>query len=270
VKKLLVLFFTGWLILSIHGITKAESEYDKTHDGIKEEHIGEYQKVFFEYRKEAYTDNYGPKIGFNWGINEKWAVFTCYEYNGFNENDTYLEAQYQFVKNYKLGFFSEAIDFRDSGGVYLYTGRNITDKLWVDGRLLYGAYYPKGSQASNPNYFEWELSGGLRYQFNKNWTGVANCYLTDTSLDESLPVGDYSMDLETMAGLEWQVDKSLRLSGKYDIEKIDYNSSSIADTGNDKCTIGGIYNIHKWDVYLWYDIPAVRENTVIMGVSYTF
>jgi hypothetical protein len=268
-KKILFLLLTGWLVFGYNGMVNAEQEKTDI-DYVREENPGaHYQKVYFEYRKEEGTDDYGPKIGYNWGINDKWALFTCYEYNGFEENDVFLDVEYQFQENYKVGFFTEIIDSRNSAGIYIYTGRNITDKLWLDGKLSYGAYYPTNS--TYPDYFEWEYSGGLKYQINKDWTAIANLYLTETSYDNGgFPLGGFSTDTEVIVGADWQTNKSLRLCGRYDMETTDYNSPSSKDVTNDKFTIGAIYNIHKFDVYLWYDLPAETENTATLGVSYTF
>ncbi|MGD9156157.1 MAG: hypothetical protein PVG90_11750 [Bacillota bacterium] len=254
-KKWLTALVTIWLVFSLNMVTRAE-----------------YRKIYFEYKKEENIDDFRPKIGLNWEINNKWATYSSYEFNGDEEKNFYLEVEYKFCVPYSLGLFGETVDSEDSLGFYVNLDCAVNERLWIKGRLTYTANHPQGVKAANPDYDEWKLNGELSYRLNEKLTGLANCYWTLIGLEDQESWDDfYSKELEVSAGLEYLVNKALRVSGSCVRTITNYNSSaSHEDETVNKYIVGAVYNIKKFDLYLSYDFPAVDENTATFGVAYTF
>ena len=186
------------------------------------------------------------------------------------ENNKVLELLSKAVNKYIKVRNLIHIDSEDSNGVYFDISRAVNNSLWVSSRFSYMANYPRGTKAGNPDYYERKFFGGLRYQLNKDWLALANCYLTETDVEQGIWQGNYdSKELELSTGLEYLINKSWRVSGSYDVTKTDYENKSWADLTVNKYIVGVIYNIDKYDFYLWYDIPE-KDNTATLGVAYTF
>jgi hypothetical protein len=254
VKRWLTALLTIGLVFNLNMITKAE-----------------YRKVYFEYRKEENMDDYGSKIGYIWEINNKWGLYSSYEYNGDDEKDAYLEVEHKFNDRYSLGLIGETIDSEDSLGIYGNIKRAVNDRLSLNGRFTYIANQPQGVKAANPDYDEWKLNGGLSYRVNEKLTATANCYWTLVGLEDQESWDDfYSKEFEVSAGLEYLVNQSLRVSGSCVRTVTNYKDDAIADITNTKYVVGAVYTINKFGLYVSYDLPAKDENIAVFGVSYSF
>jgi hypothetical protein len=253
-KKFLILLIAIGLVFSAAMLAKAE-----------------YKRAYFEYKKEENINKYGPKCGFNWGINDRWSVFSSYECNGNEESSLNLGIERALLhRSLLIGLGSEIADPKNSYNIYLANYADVNKTLAINGRITYTSYFPHGIYGNNPDYSELKFSGGTTIRLNEAWAAFTNCNLTRTDVDQR--ESENKKDWELSGRLEYHLTRNLRVAGYYEWEKTIYDNDLVNDLrGNvvDKSALVINYNFKKYEFYLWYEIPA-RNNAATLGVSYYF
>jgi len=250
-KKIATILILICMILSLNQAVKAE-----------------YKKVFAEYFKEEDYDDYGPKFGLDWGINDRWSLFLSHqlEGDGANEATTYGEVRYLMFKDLALILDYETTDSENSAGFKFNYNHPVNNSLWVNGILSYTANFPE----TGSDYNEVELYGGLNYRISQALLLMAGCNLSNTGYEEN-SVLDYQ-ETEFSAGLEYQLSKRWRISGRGFLTDTNYDDDAMDELWGDyanKFVFGAVCWLGDCTVYLEYPFPQ-KGNTSKIGVSYSF
>jgi predicted porin len=152
--------------------------------------------VYLEYENEESTDNYGPTIGLDWKVAEKWTVSGSYqlEGDGPNEATTSIGAAYAINKNLTAGLSYDMADSEDSLCVEL-KGQHALAEPWT---LIGGIAYTDYAEDNSADYDKLELSLGTKYQFNKDLAAAVSYVNTDPSngdrYDKFVLGADYALN----------------------------------------------------------------------------
>jgi predicted porin len=139
--------------------------------------------VYLEYENEESADNYGPTIGLDWNVNEKWTVSGSYqlEGDGAHEATTSIGAAYAVNKYLTAGLSYDIADSENSLCVEL-KGQHALAEPWT---LIGGISYTDYAEDNIADYDELELSLGTKYQFNKDLAAAVSYVTTDPSNGDS-------------------------------------------------------------------------------------
>jgi opacity protein-like surface antigen len=172
-------------------------------------------KAYLEYENQSNVDNFGPTVGLDWNVNDKWTASASYQLEGDGNNEATLSvgADYAINQNLSAGLEYETSDSVDSTELKL-NGRYALQEPWtLTGKLSYTDY--------STDYHETELSVGTEYQVNDDLMAGVSYVMNDPSNadnDNYLRVkADYAM-------------------GQYGV----YGKYETPDVGN-KITIGASY-----------------------------
>jgi long-subunit fatty acid transport protein len=177
--------------------------------------------VYLEYENEESTDNYGPTVGLDWNVADRWTVSGSYqlEGDGPNEATTSLGATYAINKNLSAGLSYDTADSEDSVCVKL-NGQHALKAPWT---LMGGVAYTDYAEDVIADYHELELSVGTKYQFNEDLAASVSYVNTDPSNDDRYD--------KFVLGANYAID-DYGVYCKYEI---------CDDDHNDKMTVGASY-----------------------------
>ena len=196
--------------------------------------MAEGKTVYVEYEKEKDADDFGPKVGLDWGVTERLTLSISHqlEGDGANEATTSLGVEYGLLENLAVAVNYDTADTEDSIGLELSGSYALSDPWALTGGIAYTVYTPDEAPGENLEYDDLELSAGVEYQATEALLTSVSYVWTDTSYDDDV------------------------------LDKTDGDST-------DKFVIDAEYSFGDYAVYLEYEIPE-EGYKAILGVSYSF
>jgi long-subunit fatty acid transport protein len=185
--------------------------------------LAEGKTVYLEYEDEKDVDNYGPTLGIDWEVAERWTLSASYQLEGDGDNEatTSLGAEYAIRENLAAKLSCDLADSEDSICLELSGSHALTGPWALTGGVAYTDY---SEEDSADDYHELELSVGAEYQVNKAWLTSLSYVYTDSSEADA-------DDYEVVVGAEYNLEK-------YGF----YCKYEIPDKANDKLTLGVAYH----------------------------
>jgi long-subunit fatty acid transport protein len=140
---------------------------------------GTDKTAYLEYENQSNVDNFGPTVGLDWNVNDRWTASASYQLEGDGQNEATFSvgADYAINKNLSAGLKYETADSLDSTELKL-DGKYALQGPWtLTGGISYTDY--------STDYEELELTVGTEYQVNKDLTAGIGLVMNDPSNGDS-------------------------------------------------------------------------------------
>ncbi|MGD9155895.1 MAG: porin, partial [Bacillota bacterium] len=124
--------------------------------------------AYIEYEDQEDVDNFGPTVGLDWKVNDKWTASASYQLEGDGPNEATLSvgAGYAINENLSAGLSYDTADHEDSTCLELNGRYALEEPLTLIGGIAYTDY----SEDLIADYHKMELSAGAQYQVSEDLT----------------------------------------------------------------------------------------------------
>jgi long-subunit fatty acid transport protein len=139
--------------------------------------------AYVEYENQSDVDNFGPTVGLDWNVDDKWTASASYQLEGDGPNEATLSvgAEYAINKNLSAGLSYDTADHEKSACMEL-NGKYALKAPWT---LIGGIAYTDYSEDLTADYHKMKLSVGTNYQVNKDLTTGVKYVMSDPSIGDT-------------------------------------------------------------------------------------
>lgn len=142
----------------------------------------EGKTVYIEYETEKDAENFGPTLGFEWQVNDKWTISFSHQLkDDANEATSSLGAEYALLENLSAGISFDTAKSEDSMCLELSGSYSLSEPWALTGGIAYTDYWLQEEE----DYNELELSVGMEYQASEALLTSLSYVWTDPSEDDS-------------------------------------------------------------------------------------
>ncbi|HPT66853.1 MAG TPA: TonB-dependent receptor, partial [Bacillota bacterium] len=264
VKKILVLLTSLLLLLSI-GIAC----------------LAGTKTIYADISKDENHEDYSPKMGFDWSINDRWGCAFSYQFEGGgdSESSAYASVRYNFPHpetEMILVFHLERTDSLDSWGLQFYYFRFLRElfgrALYLDCVSSYTPYYARDN-VNLLDYVNMKIFTGIQYQWTEKALFLAGLEWANYINDKGPNITNYDyQEWRPSVGLLYQFNEHWNVKGEYKLIITECEDSGVDAVygGTDNIfSISITYLYQKYNFYL--EMPFPQDNSAAkIGVSYTF